>query len=251
MMIGTLTEVPGRVRRRRRCRRDPRWFSDRRVRRACANALRRGPPLGGSRLFASGPATGGRKKEGVPPPPPRPGGRGGVRRVQAAQSQGRFPRAPRGLWLLRASRPVRRRRRARCRGRARAGGPGALSVPGRRGISRRSPRDAVALDKSACCRSRSLKSGPVRLISGSPAGEFHSSKRSASARDARKRETAMCGRYVIFSTLEAIRALFRFGEQPNFPPRYNVAPTQPIPVVRLVDGKRAFALVRWGLLPSW
>jgi putative SOS response-associated peptidase YedK len=61
----------------------------------------------------------------------------------------------------------------------------------------------------------------------------------------------MCGRYVIFSTPEAIRALFRYGEQPNFPPRYNIAPTQPIPVVRLADGKRSLALMRWGLLPSW
>jgi putative SOS response-associated peptidase YedK len=61
----------------------------------------------------------------------------------------------------------------------------------------------------------------------------------------------MCGRYVIISTPEAIRALFGYGEQPNFPPRYNVAPTQPIPVVRLADGKRSFALMRWGLLPSW
>jgi putative SOS response-associated peptidase YedK len=61
----------------------------------------------------------------------------------------------------------------------------------------------------------------------------------------------MCGRYVIFSTPEAIRALFRYGEQPNFPPRYNIAPTQPIPIVRLVDGKPSFALMRWGLLPSW
>jgi putative SOS response-associated peptidase YedK len=61
----------------------------------------------------------------------------------------------------------------------------------------------------------------------------------------------MCGRYVIFSTPEAIRALFRYGEQPNFPPRYNIAPTQPIPIVRLVDGKPGFALMRWGLLPSW
>jgi len=61
----------------------------------------------------------------------------------------------------------------------------------------------------------------------------------------------MCGRYVIFSTPEAIRALFRYGEQPNFPPRYNIAPTQPVPIVRLVDGKRSFALMRWGLLPSW
>jgi putative SOS response-associated peptidase YedK len=61
----------------------------------------------------------------------------------------------------------------------------------------------------------------------------------------------MCGRYVIISTPAAIRALFGYGEQPNFPPRYNVAPTQPIPVVRLADGKRSFALMRWGLLPSW
>ena len=61
----------------------------------------------------------------------------------------------------------------------------------------------------------------------------------------------MCGRYVIISTPEAIRALFGYGAQPNFPPRYNVAPTQPIPVVRLADGKRTFALMRWGLLPSW
>jgi putative SOS response-associated peptidase YedK len=61
----------------------------------------------------------------------------------------------------------------------------------------------------------------------------------------------MCGRYVIFSTPEAIRAQFCYGEQPNFPARYNIAPTQPVPIVRLVEGKRSFALMRWGLLPSW
>jgi putative SOS response-associated peptidase YedK len=61
----------------------------------------------------------------------------------------------------------------------------------------------------------------------------------------------MCGRYTVTSTPEAIRALFGYSEQPNFPPRYNVAPTQPIAIVRLTDGKRQFALVRWGLLPSW
>jgi putative SOS response-associated peptidase YedK len=61
----------------------------------------------------------------------------------------------------------------------------------------------------------------------------------------------MCGRYAVTSAPEAIRALFGYAEQPNFPPRYNVAPTQPIAIVRLMDGKRQFALVRWGLLPSW
>jgi len=61
----------------------------------------------------------------------------------------------------------------------------------------------------------------------------------------------MCGRYTVIASPEAIRALFGYEEQPNFPPRYNVAPTQPIAIVRLIDGKRHFALVRWGLLPSW
>jgi putative SOS response-associated peptidase YedK len=61
----------------------------------------------------------------------------------------------------------------------------------------------------------------------------------------------MCGRYTLTSAPEAIRALFRYDEYPNFPARFNIAPTQPIAIVRMVDGKRQFALVRWGLLPSW
>jgi putative SOS response-associated peptidase YedK len=61
----------------------------------------------------------------------------------------------------------------------------------------------------------------------------------------------MCGRYVITSAPEAIRALFRYPEQPNFPPRYNVAPTQPVPIVRISERALGFALVRWGLIPAW
>lgn len=61
----------------------------------------------------------------------------------------------------------------------------------------------------------------------------------------------MCGRYLITSTPEAMRRLFAYPELPNFPPRYNVAPTQPIPIVRLNEGRRQFALVRWGLIPAW
>ena len=61
----------------------------------------------------------------------------------------------------------------------------------------------------------------------------------------------MCGRYAVTSAPEAIRALFAYPEQPDFPPRYNVAPTQPIAIVRDFEGRRQFALVRWGLLPSW
>jgi putative SOS response-associated peptidase YedK len=61
----------------------------------------------------------------------------------------------------------------------------------------------------------------------------------------------MCARYVITSPADAVRALFGYDERPNFPPRYNVAPTQPIPIVRLVNGARSYALVRWGFLPAW
>ena len=61
----------------------------------------------------------------------------------------------------------------------------------------------------------------------------------------------MCGRYTLTSAPQAIRSLFRYADQPNFPARYNIAPTQPIAIVRLVNGQREFALVRWGLLPSW
>ena len=61
----------------------------------------------------------------------------------------------------------------------------------------------------------------------------------------------MCGRYASTTPPETMRALFGYLEQPNFPPRYNIAPTQPIAIVRTVEGKRHFALVRWGLIPSW
>lgn len=61
----------------------------------------------------------------------------------------------------------------------------------------------------------------------------------------------MCGRFVITSPPEALRRIFGYAEQPNFPPRHNIAPTQPIPVVIVENGTRHFKLMRWGLIPSW
>ena len=61
----------------------------------------------------------------------------------------------------------------------------------------------------------------------------------------------MCGRYALTATPEEILAFLSVIDIEDFPPRYNVAPTQPIPVVRLNDGQRQFLLMRWGLLPSW
>jgi len=61
----------------------------------------------------------------------------------------------------------------------------------------------------------------------------------------------MCGRFVITSPPDALRRIFGYAEQPNFPPRFNISPTQPIPVVILEQGARHFRLMRWGLIPSW
>src|SRR6266704_6972012 len=61
----------------------------------------------------------------------------------------------------------------------------------------------------------------------------------------------MCRRFVITSPPAALRQIFGYAEQPNFPPRYNIAPTQPIPVVIVENGARHFRLMRWGLLPAW
>src|SRR5215472_18379815 len=61
----------------------------------------------------------------------------------------------------------------------------------------------------------------------------------------------MCGRFVITSPPDALRLIFGYLEQPNFPPRHNIAPTQPVPVIVIENGARHFRLMRWGLIPPW
>ena len=45
----------------------------------------------------------------------------------------------------------------------------------------------------------------------------------------------MCGRYDNLIAREAYRLLFRATRLPpsNFPPRYNIAPTDPVPIIRV------------------
>lgn len=61
----------------------------------------------------------------------------------------------------------------------------------------------------------------------------------------------MCSRFAITSTPEALRMLLGYEDNPNFPPRYNIAPTQPVPVVAIIEGRRRFVLMRWGFMPGW
>lgn len=61
----------------------------------------------------------------------------------------------------------------------------------------------------------------------------------------------MCGRFTLRASPEEVRETFGYAAQPNFPPRCNIAPTQPVAIVRSENAAPAFALVRWGLLPPW
>lgn len=63
----------------------------------------------------------------------------------------------------------------------------------------------------------------------------------------------MCGRYTLKTDRSKIEERFALEEVPDFPPRYNLAPTQDGLVVRPGEkpGTRTAALLRWGLVPSW
>jgi hypothetical protein len=66
----------------------------------------------------------------------------------------------------------------------------------------------------------------------------------------------MCGRVRLSSDVSEIRIAFRIPPErpiPNFPPSWNAAPTDPLPVVRLdaKAGQRSLDLLRWGLIPYW
>jgi len=76
----------------------------------------------------------------------------------------------------------------------------------------------------------------------------------------------MCGRFTLRASAAEVAEQFALFEAPRLVPRYNIAPTQPVPVVRLAahqlesrgrpagretEPVREFALLHWGLIPSW
>lgn len=63
----------------------------------------------------------------------------------------------------------------------------------------------------------------------------------------------MCGRFSSSSKPEQIKKEFKVAvEDPAiFKPRYNIAPSQMIPVVLDRTGERIVAQLKWGLVPSW
>ena len=63
----------------------------------------------------------------------------------------------------------------------------------------------------------------------------------------------MCGRYRLGRGREAFKKYFGTEDDLDWSPRYNIAPTQQVPVVRQHprEPKRTLSTMRWGLIPSW
>jgi putative SOS response-associated peptidase YedK len=63
----------------------------------------------------------------------------------------------------------------------------------------------------------------------------------------------MCGRFTLRVSAKSLAGAFGVAESSLFPPRYNIAPTQPIAVVRMAleDSDRELVALRWGLIPTW
>jgi putative SOS response-associated peptidase YedK len=64
----------------------------------------------------------------------------------------------------------------------------------------------------------------------------------------------MCGRYDLNSPPIKLKTRFQtdFGRiAVELAPRYNIAPSTRVPIVRIEEGERRAALANWGLLPRW
>lgn len=61
----------------------------------------------------------------------------------------------------------------------------------------------------------------------------------------------MCGRFLLNAPVAALEAQFEAVAGGALPPRYNIAPTDPVAVVKDLDFGRVITLHHWGLIPSW
>lgn len=61
----------------------------------------------------------------------------------------------------------------------------------------------------------------------------------------------MPARAVLTATVAELAEQFGLAAGPPLHPRYNLAPEQDVPVVRVMNGARELANLRWGLIPHW
>ncbi len=62
----------------------------------------------------------------------------------------------------------------------------------------------------------------------------------------------MCGRYVFIAPNTEVDRIFGVRADAPIPPNFNIAPTQPVLIIRLnAKGLRELVAVEWGLIPEW
>lgn len=62
----------------------------------------------------------------------------------------------------------------------------------------------------------------------------------------------MCGRFSLAVETQVIAERFDVPAGTfEWHPRYNIAPTQPCPVITSNDNVRRLSLMRWGVIPHW
>jgi putative SOS response-associated peptidase YedK len=63
----------------------------------------------------------------------------------------------------------------------------------------------------------------------------------------------MCGRFTLRTKAKEIAEHFVLADVPDLNPRYNIAPSQKVAVIRFdpQQGTRQLSLLHWGLIPSW
>ena len=60
----------------------------------------------------------------------------------------------------------------------------------------------------------------------------------------------MCGRYSMFSSTDVVQDRFNAEAVEQWPPHYNAAPSQRLPVI-VNDNPKAIRLAEWGFQPKW
>ena len=63
----------------------------------------------------------------------------------------------------------------------------------------------------------------------------------------------MCGRFTLHTPEMRLREVFHLEHTATFglKPRYNIAPSQQVPIIRNTDADREMVMAKWGLVPHW
>lgn len=61
----------------------------------------------------------------------------------------------------------------------------------------------------------------------------------------------MCGRFALEATSEKLRHHFNIKQKITLRPRYNIAPSQSVVIIRAGTNGNELSTVRWGLIPHW